>query len=207
MCSTYAWRSTGIPFCSRDGHTTVARPRSIRAPCGQTGRIRTRGARCRIRRRWRRLQRMQRLRVAGALAGCGRSAQELPDSQLRGGHPVRRRDIDPDQPRIAAQPGLLMSNVAMGVEPNSLDCLLETRLSAQIRQQLAVSETAHGRGALRNAALEQGPYLGDQPSLDLIADPIVYSPIERVARHRQANLEGFKRRRAFALLSRHGDAG
>jgi hypothetical protein len=46
MCSTYAWRSNGIPFSSREGHMTVARPRSIRALGGQNGGFRPRGARC-----------------------------------------------------------------------------------------------------------------------------------------------------------------
>src|SRR5687767_12893776 len=100
------------------------------------------------------MQWVQRLRVSGAWAGSTRFVQKRPDSRLRRDHPLRRRDVEPDQSRITAQPGLLMTNVAVRVEPNPLDGLLETRHSAHIRQQLAVAEAAHGRGALRNAALE-----------------------------------------------------
>src|SRR5215203_1517449 len=100
-----------------------------------------------------------------------------------------------------------MTNVAVRVPTNPLDSLLETRLSVDIRQQLAIAEAAHGRNALRHPAFEQGPHLGDESALDLAAHPFVHSTIESVAGHREAELERLERRRTFALLGRHGDAG
>src|SRR5215203_1796576 len=99
-----------------------------------------------------------------------------------------------------------MANVAVRVEPNPLDGLVETRLAANVRQQLAIAEATHGRGGLRNSTREQGLHLGDESSLDLIAHPIVDRAIERVARHRQTDFKGFERRWALALLGRHRDA-
>ena len=100
-----------------------------------------------------------------------------------------------------------MANITVRVMSNPLHSLLEARLAADIRQQLAIAEAAHGWCALRNSALEQGSHLADESSLDLIAHPVIDGAIECIPRHRQAELEGIEWRRAFALLRRHGDAG
>ena len=63
-------------------------------------------------------------------------------------------------------------------------------------------------GALSGTPLSsKRSHLFDESALDLVAHPVVDGAIERVARHRQADLEGLERRWTLALLSRHGDAG
>ena len=44
-----------------------------------------------------------------------RSVQERSDLGLRSVDPARRRDVEPNQPRITAQPGFLMANVAVRI--------------------------------------------------------------------------------------------
>src|SRR5215212_2287173 len=100
-----------------------------------------------------------------------------------------------------------MTNIAVRVMSNALDSLLEARLSTDIRQQLAIAEATHGRSALEHPAFQQGPHLGDESALDLTSHPVIHGPIKSIARHSQANLDGFKRGWTLALLSRHGDSG
>jgi len=100
-----------------------------------------------------------------------------------------------------------MTNVAVRVPTNLFDSLLEARLSAEIRQQLAITKAAHGRSALRYPPFGEGPHLGDESALDLNAHPFVHDTIESVARHRQTEFESLEWGRALALLGRHGDAG
>src|SRR5215207_2563205 len=99
-----------------------------------------------------------------------------------------------------------MTNVTVRVKPNPLDGSLETRLAADIRNQLTIAKATHGRSARRNAALEQRLHLLDESPLDLVAHPVVDRAIESVARHRQADLECLERRWALAFLGRHRDA-
>src|SRR4051812_26532583 len=100
-----------------------------------------------------------------------------------------------------------MAHVAVCVMANPLDGLLEARLAAEIGQQLAIAEAAHGGSALRHPAIEQGPHFGDESAPDLTAHPVVYGAIESVPRHRHAELEGLEWGRTLALLGRHGDSG
>src|SRR5215207_153203 len=143
MCSTYAWRSNGIPFSSRDCHTTLARPRSIRALGGQNRGIRPRGAHRRKLAKVvkvakaAKVTRGRRDKSGGAPVKAtrldhrgfvlrirtrpNRPTQERSDSRLRRSHPVGRGDVEQDQPPITAQPGFLMTNVTVRVNPNPLN--------------------------------------------------------------------------------------
>src|SRR4051812_13025199 len=133
MCSTYAWRSNEFPFSSRDRLLTIAGGQSIRAHSGQnrgysqkdlppelaTVAKDSKSAKA----------------TGGRSGGSGtsqqsdsppdlvlsiqvwrhRSVQKRPDLGRRRGDPLRRCDVEPDQPRITAQPGFLVANVAVRI--------------------------------------------------------------------------------------------
>src|SRR5918993_5467345 len=174
--STYACRSTVVPFSSLACSTAVVRRQKYTRPMW---------AEC-----WLQFQ-----------PGRYWLVQKCANSGAGRRHPSRRRHIEPNQTRITAKPGFLVPNVPVGIKSDPLDRLLEARFSQEIRDQLAVAEATHGRSGRGNAGLKQRAHFLNEPSLNLIAYPVVDGAIEIAPWHRQPDFESRVWRRAPAFLS------
>ncbi len=111
-------------------------------------------------------------------------------------------DIEPDQPWIAAQPRLLVTHIAVGVELDAGNRILKRALLTHVRQQLAVPQTAHRGRARRDSTRQQRFHLTHESTRDLGVHPIVDPRVKQIARHAEPDFQRIEGRWTFALLRR-----
>src|SRR5688572_33027156 len=103
--------------------------------------------------------------------------------------PAWFRDVEPDEARVAPEPGLLVTDIAMGVVLDARDCGLETAFAPQVGKELSIAQTAHGGGRFGHGSVQQCLNLCHESALDLVMHAGIDGLVEPLARHGQADLQ------------------
>jgi len=91
---------------------------------------------------------------------------------------------------VQAKPVVLVAHEAAGVTLDELNGLVQADPASQVQADLLVAQSRHGGQVVAVPPLNQLPDLLHQPTLDHPIHPLVNAPVELLAFHGQADLQG-----------------